>query len=117
MFEKALKEDRPIFVDYFLRRYYDPLQNIKFLKSDSSTRTTVNHLEINTEEDHLNQANSVNEIPKVDGKSMRYDPESIGRMFCENDVPVPVEVGYMSICDIFKCSLLYILEVFYSTDT
>ncbi|CAF4276359.1 unnamed protein product [Rotaria socialis] len=30
LFEQALKENRPIFVDYFLRRYYNPLDTVEF---------------------------------------------------------------------------------------
>ena len=32
MFEHALKERRPVFVDYFLRRNHDPFQTTKFLE-------------------------------------------------------------------------------------
>jgi hypothetical protein len=32
LFEQALKENRPMFVDYFLRRYYNPLETNAFDK-------------------------------------------------------------------------------------
>jgi hypothetical protein len=32
LFEKALRENRPQFVDYFLRRYYNPLETTAFVK-------------------------------------------------------------------------------------
>jgi hypothetical protein len=32
LFEKALKENRPMFVDYFLRRYYNPLETTAFVE-------------------------------------------------------------------------------------
>jgi len=32
LFEKALKQNRPQFVDYFLRRYYNPLETTKFIE-------------------------------------------------------------------------------------
>ncbi len=32
LFEKALKYNRPQFVDYFLRRYYNPLETTKFIE-------------------------------------------------------------------------------------
>ena len=34
MFEQALKENRAVFVDYFLRRYHDPLQTSDLIKNE-----------------------------------------------------------------------------------
>ncbi|CAF1382563.1 unnamed protein product [Rotaria sordida] len=36
LFEQALKENRPVFVDYFLRRNHNPLQTTEFLKYSES---------------------------------------------------------------------------------
>ncbi|CAF3609712.1 unnamed protein product [Rotaria sp. Silwood1] len=38
LFEQALKENRPVFVDYFLRRNHNPLQTTEFLKYSESLR-------------------------------------------------------------------------------
>ncbi|CAF3799568.1 unnamed protein product [Adineta steineri] len=37
-FQQALIENRPVFVDYFLRRYHNPLQTTKYVKEESSTK-------------------------------------------------------------------------------
>ncbi|CAF1528136.1 unnamed protein product [Rotaria sp. Silwood1] len=43
LFEQALKENRPVFVDYFLRRNHNPLQTTEFLKySESLKKMMIN---------------------------------------------------------------------------
>ncbi len=39
LFEQALKENRPMFVDYFLRRYYNPLETSKFVEYINSGKS------------------------------------------------------------------------------
>lgn len=34
LFAQALKKNRPQFVDYFLRRYYNPLDTVEFVKDE-----------------------------------------------------------------------------------
>ncbi|CAF3973191.1 unnamed protein product [Rotaria sp. Silwood1] len=44
LFEKALKENRPLFVDYFLRQYYSPLETTAFVNyrdKEESNSTTI----------------------------------------------------------------------------
>ena len=41
MFEHALKERRPVFVDYFLRRNHNPFQTTEFLECSKKVGTTV----------------------------------------------------------------------------
>ncbi|CAF1099065.1 unnamed protein product [Rotaria sordida] len=36
LFQQALKENRPVFVDYFLRRYYNPLTTTTYIESKKS---------------------------------------------------------------------------------
>ncbi|CAF1230708.1 unnamed protein product [Rotaria sordida] len=43
LFEQALKENRPVFVDYFLRRNHSPLQTTEFLKHSESLRMTISN--------------------------------------------------------------------------
>ncbi|CAF4182954.1 unnamed protein product, partial [Rotaria sordida] len=43
LFEQALKENRPVFVDYFLRRNHNPLQTTEFLKYSERLRMTMNN--------------------------------------------------------------------------
>jgi hypothetical protein len=41
LFEQALKKNRPMFVDYFLRRYYNPLETTAFVKYRDSSKVRV----------------------------------------------------------------------------
>ncbi|CAF1336004.1 unnamed protein product [Rotaria sordida] len=43
LFEQALKENRPVFVDYFLRRNHSPLQTTEFLKHSESLRMKISN--------------------------------------------------------------------------
>ncbi|CAF1313445.1 unnamed protein product [Rotaria sordida] len=47
LFEQALKENRPSFVDYFLRRYYNPLETTAFVKYKNSEGTSSNQASSN----------------------------------------------------------------------
>ncbi|CAF4975808.1 unnamed protein product [Rotaria sp. Silwood1] len=42
LFELALKENRPVFVDYFLRRNYNPFETTKFLKRSKNLKKKRN---------------------------------------------------------------------------
>jgi hypothetical protein len=43
LFEQALKENRPVFVDYFLRSYHNPLRTTAFIKNKN---TGIQHLQL-----------------------------------------------------------------------
>jgi len=43
LFEQALKENRPVFVDYFLRSYHNPLRTTAFIKHKN---TGIQHLQL-----------------------------------------------------------------------
>jgi len=41
LFERALKENRPVFVDYFLRRYHNPLNTTAFIQYNESIQASA----------------------------------------------------------------------------
>jgi len=57
LFEQALKENRPVFVDYFLRRNFNPFETIQSWQKAKSQERTI-------QESSKNQANSEGEQQK-----------------------------------------------------
>jgi hypothetical protein len=116
-----LKENRPVFVDYFLRHRHNPLQTndwTKYSKENSKSKNQelqrFDRTEIAFEEPVISDESLEKVLIEEDQVCAGYALKFILKGLYVNNKDAPCEVRYVLFCDVFSIVFLVFLGMYYS---